>query len=70
MSSVRINLIAVILLAVIGWPLPVVSGEEIEDLIYIAQSDNKIIAIIEGHKPVSFDLRLQEKVLWREDRLY
>ncbi len=38
--------------------------EEIEDLIYIAESNGKIIAIIEGKKTVSFDLRSKEKVLW------
>ena len=38
--------------------------EEIEDLIDIAESKSKIIAIIEGRKTVTFDLRPNEKVLW------
>lgn len=38
--------------------------EEIEDLIDIAESNGKIIAIIEGDKTVSLDLRSKEKVLW------
>ena len=37
---------------------------EIEDLIDIAESNSKIIAIIEGRKTISFDLRPKEKVLW------
>jgi hypothetical protein len=38
--------------------------EEIEDLIDIAESKSKIIAIIEGRKTITFDLRPNEKVLW------
>lgn len=38
--------------------------EEIEDLIDIADSKSKIIAIIEGKKTISFDLRPKEKRLW------
>ncbi|MBW2409412.1 MAG: hypothetical protein JRF72_06400 [Deltaproteobacteria bacterium] len=38
--------------------------EEIEDLIDIAESKSKIIAVIEGTKTVTFDLRPNEKVLW------
>lgn len=38
--------------------------EEIEDLIDIFESNNKIIAIIEGKKTISIDLRPSEKVLW------
>jgi hypothetical protein len=40
------------------------AGEEIEDLIDIAELKSKIIAIIEGKKTFSFDLRSNEKVLW------
>jgi hypothetical protein len=42
--------------------------EEIEDLIDIAESKGKIIAIIEGRKTITFDLRPNEKVLWSGSR--
>jgi len=38
--------------------------EYIEDLIDIAESKRKIIAIIEGKKTITFDLRPNEKVQW------
>jgi hypothetical protein len=38
--------------------------EEIEDLIDIVESKSKIIAIIEGRRTISFELRPKEKVLW------
>ena len=38
--------------------------EEIEDLIDITESKSKIIAIIEGSRTVTFNLRPNEKVLW------
>jgi len=38
--------------------------EEIEDLIDIAESKSRIIAIIEGRKSISFGLQPKEKVLW------
>ena len=44
--------------------------EEIEDLIDIAESNSKIIAIIEGKKTITFDLRPDEKVLWSGSRGY
>lgn len=44
--------------------------EEIEDLIDIFESNNKIIAIIEGRKTITFDLRLKEKVLWSDSNGY
>ena len=44
--------------------------EEIEDLIDIAESKSKIIAIIEGRKTISFDLRINEKVLWSDTNGY
>jgi hypothetical protein len=44
--------------------------EEIEDLIDIAESKGKIIAIIEGRKTISFDLRANEKVLWSDSKGY
>ncbi len=44
--------------------------EEIEDLIDIFESNSKIIAIIEGKKTITFDLRLKEKVLWSDSNGY
>jgi hypothetical protein len=40
------------------------AGDEIEDLIEIAESKDEIIAIIEGKKTVTYNLRPNEKVLW------
>jgi DNA-directed RNA polymerase subunit K/omega len=44
--------------------------EEIEDLIDIAESKSKIIAIIEGRKSISLRLQSKEKVLWRGSNGY
>ena len=44
--------------------------EEIEDLVDIIESNSKIIAIIEGRKTISFDLRPKEKVLWSGSKGY
>ena len=44
--------------------------EDIEDLIDIAESKGKIIAIIEGRKTITFDLRPNENVLWSDSRGY
>ena len=38
--------------------------EEIEDLVDVIESNSKIIAVIEGRKTISIDLRPKEKVLW------
>lgn len=39
--------------------------EPIEDLIDIFDSNGKIVAVIEGKKPISFNLSAKENVLWR-----
>ena len=44
--------------------------EEIEDLIDIIESENKIIAIIEGRKTISSDLRANEKMQWSDSNGY
>ena len=44
--------------------------EEIEDLIDIFESNSKIIAIIEGKKTITFNLRPKEKVLWSDSNGY
>jgi len=46
------------------------ADEEIEDLIYIAKSKNKIIAVIEGGNKISLGLQTKEKMLWRGSNGY
>ena len=64
MSRSRKFLISIICLFIFGITLSSHAEEEIEDLIDIAESKGKIIAIIEGRETVTFDLRPNEKVLW------
>ena len=70
MLRCRKFLISIIWFSIIGFTLSSYAGEEIEDLIDIAESKGKIIAIIEGRKTVTFDLRPNEKVLWSGSRGY
>ena len=53
-----------ICLSILASTISSYAEEEIEDLIDIAKSKSKIIAIIEGRKTISFGLRPKEKVLW------
>ena len=53
-----------ICLSILASTISSYAEEEIEDLIDIAESKSKIIAIIEGRKTISFGLRRKEKVLW------
>jgi hypothetical protein len=57
-------LISIICLFIFASTISSYAEEEIEDLIDIAESKSKIIAIIEGRKTITFDLRPNEKVLW------
>ena len=57
-------LICLIYLSICASATSSYAEEEIEDLIDIAESKGKIIAIIEGRKTITFDLRPKEKVLW------
>jgi hypothetical protein len=57
-------------LSIFGLAISSYAEEEIEDLIDIAESKGKIIAIIEGRKTITFDLRPNEKVLWSGSRGY
>jgi len=57
-----------ILLSIIAFTISSHAEEEIEDLIDIIETENKIIAIIEGKKSISFDLRSNEKVIWNGSR--
>jgi len=56
--------IGIICLSIFASSIFSYAEEEIEDLIDIAESKSKIIAIIEGRKTVTFSLRPNEKVLW------
>ena len=62
--------ISVICLSIFASAIPAYTEEEIEDLIDIAESKGKIIAIIEGRKTITFDLRPNEKVLWSGSKGY
>jgi hypothetical protein len=55
-------------LIIFGFTTSSYAVEEIEDLVDIAESKGKIIAIIEGKKTITFDLRRDEKVLWSGSR--
>jgi hypothetical protein len=43
-------------LSIFSFSIACYAEEEIEDLIYVAESKGKIIAIIEGRKTITFDL--------------
>ncbi len=64
MLRCRKFLIGIIYLSIIASTISSYAEEEIEDLIDIAESNGKIIAILEGRKTITFDLRPNEKVLW------
>ena len=64
MLRYRKFLISIICLSIFESTISSYAEEEIEDLIDIAESKGKIIAIIEGRKTITFDLRPNEKVLW------
>ncbi len=66
----RTFLLSLICLSILATPISAYADEEIEDLIDIAESKGKIIAIIEGRKTVTFNLRPNEKVLWSGSRGY
>ena len=62
--------LSLICLSIFATPISAYADEEIEDLIDIAESKGKIMAIIEGRKTVTFNLRPNEKVLWSGSRGY
>ena len=70
MFRYRKILAILICLFILASTIPSYAEEEIEDLIDIAESKGKIIAIIEGKRKISFDLRLNETVLWSGSRGY
>jgi hypothetical protein len=70
MLRCRKFLIIIICLFIFAFTISSYAEEEIEDLIDIAESKGKIIAIIEGRKTITFDLRPDEKVLCSGSRGY
>ena len=70
MLQSRKFLISIICMTIFTSTTSSYAEEEIEDLIDIAESKGKIIAIIEGGKTITFDLRPNEKVLWSGSRGY
>ena len=70
MLRCRKFLISIICLFIFGFTISSYAEQEIEDLIDIAESKGKIIAIIEGRKTITFDLRPNEKVLWSGSKGY
>ena len=61
-------LISIICLSIIVITTSSYAGEEIEDLIDIAESKGKIIAVIEGKQSITYNLRPNEKVRWSGSR--
>ena len=57
-----------IFLFIIVFAIPSYAEEDIEDLIDIFESKNKIVAVIEGKRTISFDLSAKETVLWSESK--
>ena len=70
MLRCRKFLINIICLSIFASTISSYAEEDIEDLIDIAESKGKIIAIIEGRKTITLDLRPNEKVLWSGSRGY
>ena len=70
MLRCRIILISIICVTIFASTITSYAEEEIEDLIDIVELNNKIVAIIEGKKTISNDLRSKEKVLWSDSKGY
>jgi len=70
MLRCRKSLINIICLSIFASTVSSYAEEDIEDLIDIAESKGKIIAIIEGRKTITYDLRPNEKILWSGSRGY
>ena len=70
MLRCRKTLTILIWLSILASTICSYAEEIIEDLVDIAESNSKIIAVIEGRKTVTFDLRPKEKVLWSGSKGY
>ena len=60
----------IICLFYLAFAIHAYAEEEIEDRIDITETNDKIIAVIEGKKTISFELRSKEKVLWSGSKGY
>ena len=66
MLRYRITLITLILFTILGYTISSSAEDDIEDLIDIAESKGKVIAVINGEKSIPVNLRQNEKVIWSE----
>ena len=66
MFRCRKALITLIFFIILSYTISSNAEEVIEDLIDIAESKSKVIAIIEGKRSISVNLRPSEKVLWSD----
>ena len=66
MLRYRITLITLILFIILGYTISSSAEDDIEDLIDIAISKNKVVAVIEGDRTIPVNLRQNEKVIWSE----
>ena len=66
---IRLSLVNLFLISIV-FPVPANAGDDIENKIYIAESDGKITAVISGVKSNTFRLKPKEKVLWSDSSGY
>ena len=66
MFRCRKALITLIFFIILSYTISSNAEEVIEDLIDIAESKSKVIAVIEGKRSISVNLRPSEKVLWSD----
>ena len=66
MFRCRTALITLIFFIILSYTISSNAEEVIEDLIDIAESKSKVIAVIEGKRSISVTLRPSEKVLWSD----
>ena len=66
MYRYRKTLITLILSIILAYTISSNAEEEIEDLIDIAESKGKVIAVINGEQSIPVTLRQNEKVLWSD----
>jgi hypothetical protein len=64
MLRYRKCLIIPVCLTILAFAINALAEEDVEDQIDIAESSGKIIAIVEGKRTISTDLRPDEQVLW------
>ncbi len=61
----RMSFLMLLCLSLIVSPAGIAAAEEIEDLIDIFESGSRVLAVIEGEKTISTELRPREEVHWR-----